>query len=303
MKFGVIGLGGIAQKAYLPTYAKIRDRGEFVFATRNKDTQKQIQGMYGFPKMVGTIDELLEEGIDACFIHVATQAHYATAKACLERGVHVFMDKPVSERITEITELQQLAQKNHCVFMVGFNRRFAPMVGEIKELKDKRVIQLQKNCNSDQRYLHATRFAIYDLFIHIIDTAVYLLEDEIRLVESKIVEKADNIELAYLHLETPTTTALLSMDFNSGANTEIYQASSREKTVFLHDLMELEIFTESGKEVRYFGGWEGALYKRGFEQMVDQFISACHTGDTSQLRQKNVLLSHQLCEEMLKRKN
>ncbi len=33
MKIGVIGIGGIAQKAYLPTYAKMRKEASFIFAT------------------------------------------------------------------------------------------------------------------------------------------------------------------------------------------------------------------------------------------------------------------------------
>lgn len=36
MKIGVIGLGNIAQKAYLPTYSECRHLAEFVLATRKK---------------------------------------------------------------------------------------------------------------------------------------------------------------------------------------------------------------------------------------------------------------------------
>ena len=38
MKIGVIGLGNIAQKAYLPTYSECRHLAEFVLATRNPET-------------------------------------------------------------------------------------------------------------------------------------------------------------------------------------------------------------------------------------------------------------------------
>ncbi|MGO3728716.1 MAG: Gfo/Idh/MocA family oxidoreductase, partial [Enterococcus viikkiensis] len=72
MKIGVIGIGGIAQKAYLPTYAKMRDQAEFIFATRNEATRQKIADEYSFAKTVATIDELLAEEITACFIHAAT---------------------------------------------------------------------------------------------------------------------------------------------------------------------------------------------------------------------------------------
>ena len=47
-------------------------------------------------------------------------------------------------------ELQELADKNQVILMVGFNRRFAPMVEELKRIPEKRLIQLQKS-NSGKR--------------------------------------------------------------------------------------------------------------------------------------------------------
>ena len=84
MKIGVIGIGGIAQKAYLPTYAKMRKEASFIFATRNDETRDKISREYNFVNTVATIDELLAEKIDACFIHVATKVHFEIAKQCLE---------------------------------------------------------------------------------------------------------------------------------------------------------------------------------------------------------------------------
>lgn len=77
MKIGVIGLGNIAQKAYLPTYSKCRHLAEFVLATRNPETRQKIADQYGFTETVGTIEELIEAKIDACFVHVATKVHGA----------------------------------------------------------------------------------------------------------------------------------------------------------------------------------------------------------------------------------
>lgn len=41
MKIGVIGIGGIAQKAYLPTYAKMRKEATFIFATRREEVREK----------------------------------------------------------------------------------------------------------------------------------------------------------------------------------------------------------------------------------------------------------------------
>lgn len=73
MKVGVLGLGNIAQKAYLPVYTQMQDQAAFYFATRNKEVQKKLQDKYHLQHMNIYLDDLLAEGIQACFIHTATK--------------------------------------------------------------------------------------------------------------------------------------------------------------------------------------------------------------------------------------
>lgn len=296
MKIGVIGIGGIAQKAYLPTYAKMRDQAEFIFATRNEATRQKIADEYSFAKTVATIDELLAEEITACFIHAATKVHFELAKKCLEAGVAVFMDKPVSESYQEVQALDDLAKEKQLLFMVGFNRRFAPMVEQLKQLPEKRVIQLQKN---EPNHAMDTQYGIYDLFIHLVDTAVYLLDDEIMSVHSKLREEKGQMVYAQMQLSTATTECILSMDLMSGGKLERYQVSSPEQTMILEQLTDLRIKRGQIEEVPRFGDWTTTLEKRGFQQLVQTFIAALQ-GKAIDLRQENVLLSHELCAQMLR---
>ncbi len=296
MKIGVIGIGGIAQKAYLPTYAKMRQDTEFIFATRNEEVRRNISEKYGFTETVATIDELLGKTIDACFIHVATKVHFEIAKKCLEAGVAVFMDKPVSEELQEVKQLQELAKEKQLLFMVGFNRRFAPMVDQLKQLPQKRVIHLEKN---EPAHGMNAQYGIYDLFIHLVDTAVYLLDDEIMSVHSKIREEQGQMTYAQLQLSTATTECLLSMDLMSGGKMERYHVSSSEQTMILDQLTELTIKRGQAEESQRFGDWTTTLEKRGFEQLVEAFIGSLK-GQTIDLRQENSLLSHELCDQMLR---
>jgi len=296
MKIGVIGIGGIAQKAYLPTYAKMRKEATFIFATRTEETRKKIAEDYNFSDTVATIDELLAEDIDACFVHVATKVHFEIAKKCLEAGVAVFIDKPVSENLLEVQELQKLAKEKDRLFMVGFNRRFAPMVEQLKQVQRKHIIHLQKN---EPDHAMDTQYGIYDLFIHLVDTAVYLLDDEIMSVHSKIREEKGQMVYAQMQLSTATTECILSMDLMSGGKMERYQVSSPKQTLILDQLTELTIKQGRTEAIHRFGDWTTTLEKRGFEQLVLTFIAALK-GEETDLHQENVLLSHELCEQMLR---
>ncbi|OTP10097.1 virulence factor [Enterococcus sp. 10A9_DIV0425] len=300
MKIGVVGVGNIAEKAYLPTYAKKQGTIDFYFATRNEATKQRLKDTYGFKHLYKTVDELIDEKIEACMIHAATKVHYELAKKCLENGIHVFIDKPLSVHLEEVHSLQKLAEQNQAILMVGFNRRFAPMVEKLKAVSNKRLIHLQKN---RIRSKETTQFVIYDLFLHLVDTAVYLLDEPILSVKSHIRETEEYMELATMSLETANQTAILTMDLASGANTETYQVTSKDATYELSNLTDLVVRRLEKVELETFGDWTTTLDKRGFAPMVQLFFSEIQqkNPDKSNLKQVGIEQSHALCEEMLTR--
>ncbi|MDN6639187.1 MAG: Gfo/Idh/MocA family oxidoreductase [Tetragenococcus halophilus] len=297
MKVGVVGLGNIAQKAYLPNYIQMQDQAEFYFATRNKEVQEKLQNVYHLQHMKNNLDELLTAGIQACFIHTATASHYQLVKKCLENQVDVFVDKPLSENLAEVEELLALAKEKGCILMVGFNRRFAPMVEKLKIQKDKRMLLLQKNQVAND---NPTSFELFDVFLHLVDTAVYLLDDSIQSFSSDICETTQHLEIAALKLETKQTTSLLTMDNKSGANQENYQLSTAQGTYHLANLTKLTNQKGRQEEVESFNDWENTLVKRGFHPMVQAFLTALKTRSVADLRQENIYDSHKICTEMLK---
>lgn len=296
MKIGIIGLGNIAQKAYLPVYSQLRDQATFVLSTRNEQTRKEISEKYGFNEMVTSTEELIETGISACFVHAATNVHGQLVKQLLEAGIHVFVDKPLSEKLSEVKEIQTLAAEKNLLLMVGFNRRFAPFVEELKAVENKNMLLIQKNRVASES---TANFVIYDLFLHVADILVYLLDDDIRQVQTKIIEENNRLKRAILQVETETTTAIASMNLYAGANTETYQLTSPEGTLVLENLTDLTIKSQQSTQQKSFGDWSTTLEKRGFQQMVETFIKAVQTNDGTHLKQEKVFTSHELCAQML----
>lgn len=296
MKIGVIGLGNIFQKAYLPVISENRDGIEYYFATKNNETKIKLRERYGFTHFCSTLDELIEEGIEACFIHSATVAHFNVAKKCLELGIHVFMDKPLSESFSEASQLLELARDKQLVLMTGLNRRFAPSVGKLKSLEGKRVIYLEKN----REFAEFTpKFAINDMFLHLVDTAVYLLDSpNVTISYSKLIGD-DVLEYAVVHLETDKTMAIVSMDMKSGAHTEIFRATSPSGVMTVTNLSQVSLETPMSVNNLSVSDWTPTLATRGFDTMVTSFLEFLKTGDKNNLKQENILLSHFICEKIL----
>lgn len=297
MKIGIIGLGNIAQKAYLPIYAQLRDKAMFVLSTRNEQTRSTVSEKYGFTETVSSTEALIQTGITACFVHTATQVHDQVVKQLLEAGIHVFVDKPLSENLAEVKKIQTLAAEKKRLLMVGFNRRFAPFVEKLKAVENKNMLLLQKNRVATE---YTANFVIYDLFLHLADTAVYLLDDDIGQVQTKIIEENGLLKRAFLHIETETTTVIASMNLFAGANTETYQLTSPEGTFILENLTDLTIKNRQGTQQENFPDWAPAIEKRGFQQMVEEFIEAINLNDGTHLKQEKIFTSHELCAQMIR---
>src|SRR6478752_1658715 len=84
-------------------------------------------------RALGDVDALLAVGIDAITIAAPTHLHRDIALACIARGVHVMVEKPVASTVEEGREIINVARRAGVTLMVGHVERFNPAVEAIKE--------------------------------------------------------------------------------------------------------------------------------------------------------------------------
>ncbi|HFI0271992.1 TPA: Gfo/Idh/MocA family protein [Streptococcus suis] len=144
-KIGIVGLGGIFQKAYLP-YLRTLSGIEWHLFTRNQSVLAKIATSLPHSQTYTTVQELANLDLDGVMIHVATKAHMEIAELFLEKGIPVYMDKPLTEDVYHTATLYQLAQSKGVLLMAGFNRRFAPTIQNLicKALCQVKTIELIK---------------------------------------------------------------------------------------------------------------------------------------------------------------
>lgn len=118
-KIGVIGLGNIAQKAYLPVMASLQDKYEWHLTTRNVEKGQKLAAKYGFTHLHQTLDQLIAEKPLAVFVHTPTSTHENVIKQLLNAGINVYVDKPVSEDLQVVEELYKLADTNNLMLTCG----------------------------------------------------------------------------------------------------------------------------------------------------------------------------------------
>jgi virulence factor len=295
MKIGIIGLGNICEKAYLPVITA-KEEVELVFCTRNKEKLDSLSKKYRINESVSSVDDLINMNIDAAFVHTATESHVEIIEKLLNNNIHVYVDKPISYNYEESLRICKLAKDVNKILMVGFNRRFAPMYSDLKNYGTPSVIKLEKNRVNSPK---SPEVFVLDDFIHVIDTLRFLMDDDI---ENIIVNGLKKNELIYNLVVTMTnknTTCIAMMNRDGGANEEELEYTSCGKKVIVRNLMNSKILINNMEENKTFKDWDSILYRRGFESIINEFINAARLGIQPNPTIEDAIKTHKICDEIL----
>lgn len=294
MKVGCIGLGDIAQKAYLPVLSALPGV-ELHLQTRTPATLAAVAETHRIPAAQCHTDlgSLLAQGLDAAFVHAPTAAHPEIAGRLIEAGVPTYVDKPLAYGLAESERLVELAEARGVGLTVGFNRRLAPGYAQCAE-HPRELILMQKNrvgLPEDPRTM------VFDDFIHVVDTLRFLAP---RPVEHTVVRARIRDGLMHhvvLQLSGDGFTAIGAMNRLSGSTEERLEVSGQDSKREVVNLAEV-IDHKGQPSVRRRGDWVPVARQRGIEQSVLTFLDAVRAGRT--LSARDALETHELCERVLR---
>ncbi|MBK1810946.1 Gfo/Idh/MocA family oxidoreductase [Clostridium sp. YIM B02505] len=295
MRIGVIGLGGIAQKAYLPVITA-REDIELVFCTRNIEKLKKQAKKYRVNEYTTSIDDLINSNIQAAFVHTATESHFEICKKLLMSGIHVYVDKPISYSYEESKELVNIANKYNRTLMIGFNRRFAPMYSSIKNEETANVVLVQKNRVSSPQDI---RTFILDDYIHVLDTARFLMGGSISDLQVNGLIKNDKLYNVVTKLSNKNTTSIAIMNRDSGISEELVEYMCPGKKIVVKDMAISSNSCNNEESLRKLGDWDTTLYRKGFYQIINHFIDCIKDGKETNISLEDALLTHKICEDII----
>ncbi|WP_435971259.1 Gfo/Idh/MocA family protein [Streptomyces sp. Qhu_M48] len=294
MKVGCIGLGDIAQKAYLPVLATLPGV-ELHLQTRTRATLDRVADTLHLPaaQRHGDLDSLLSAGLDAAFVHASTAAHAEIAGRLLDAGVPTYVDKPLAYEYADSERIVELAEKRAVSLAVGFNRRLAPSYAQCAE-HPRELILLQKNrvgLPEDPRTL------VLDDFIHVVDTLRFLLPGDIEHVDVRARIRDGLMHHVVLQLSGDGFTAIGMMNRMNGSTEEILEVSGQDTKRQVLNLSDV-VDHKGQPTLRRRGDWVPVARQRGIEQAVLAFLDAVRERRT--LSARDALLTHELCERVVR---
>ncbi|HEX6328618.1 MAG TPA: Gfo/Idh/MocA family oxidoreductase [Jiangellaceae bacterium] len=301
MRIGIVGLGDIARKLYLPLLLDWPDIEVVGVMSRSPENVAQVGRRHRIKGLFTDLEELLAVRPDLVFVHAATTAHHEVVSACLAAGSNVYVDKPLASNLSDCEDLVRRAERAGLLLAVGFNRRFAPIYLRAQEwLRDGMrfaVMEKHRAALHDQ----TPREAVFDDLIHVLDTMCWLLGEDAALAASDVrLDASGYFALATGLLRTPAAVGSYAMARAVGADAERLAIHGPGRSAEVGDLERAELSDQAGgRRVISFGSWDTVAERRGFNALIKHVLDTVERPDHCEVGASRVLASHRLAEDIV----
>jgi virulence factor len=293
MRVALIGLGDIARKAYLPVVTRLGITP--VLVSRSAATVAEVGDLHRIPDRFTSLEDAIATGLDAAMVHAPSAAHPSIVTALLEAGVPVLVDKPLATDHATAAEVAALAQDLRVPLMVAFNRRFAPAYRALADWPDRDVVVLHKHRSEPSG---PARAMVFDDAIHVLDTLRFLVPSTLEdlVVSTRVGDDGACRRIAVQFTGEEGRLAIGLMSWTAGMAHELLDVvgdGRRRQVTDLADVVDLD-----GEErLARRPGWQPATRLRGFDAMVEEFLSAVR--ESRWLDPADALRTHELCERVV----
>ena len=209
LRAGVIGVGHLGQH-HARIYASLPGAQLVGVADQSAERAQIVADRHG-ARVYRTADELLAH-VDVVSVAVPTSGHYAVAKACLQAGKHVLVEKPIAVTPGEAQELVQLAKQRSCCLQVGHSERFNPVMALMRPHIGRPVfIECHRLSSFSERGTDVD--VILDLMIHDLDLVLSLNPgpvEEVRAAGVAVLSSSIDIANARIQFKSGCVANLTS---------------------------------------------------------------------------------------------
>ena len=196
INLAIVGVGKIAQDQHLPAVAGNSDYRLVAAASH----QGRVDGIENF----SSIDAMLTAvpHIQAVSLCMPPQYRHEAAVKALSAGKHVFLEKPPGATLSEVADLQELAEANGVSLFAGWHSRYAPAVAAAREfLASTRIHSMRIIWKEDVRQWHPNQewiwqaggLGVFDPGINALSIATAILPRPV-FVTASLLEFPENRE-------------------------------------------------------------------------------------------------------------
>lgn len=217
VRVAMVGAGSMANQVHYPSLASFEDVEMVAVCDLDPQRLHATADRYGIAGRYSSYSQMIEETApDAVYVIGQPHLMYDIWIWCLQRGLNLYIEKPLGLTLHQARSLAYLAEKNGCITQVSFQRRTCPM-----------VVMLGNECLKRGPIVHAVctfykcliepflgaRDHIMDDGVHAIDTLRWMCGGEVVRVQSltrRVLVPDINFITALLHFDNGATGILLN---------------------------------------------------------------------------------------------
>ncbi len=195
----------------------------------------------------------LLQNVEAVSIVVPTESHFEVARICLEQGIHVFIEKPITSRVEEAQMLLDISNKMGLKIQVGHIERFNPAFLALKEYTlEPLFIEAHRLSRFNPRGTDVS--VILDLMIHDIDIVLQLIPTSIKSIDAcgvKVVSETEDIANVRIVFENRSVANLTAsrISMKDMRKMRMFQKYSYISIDFLNQKSEIFTLKDEGLDI------------------------------------------------------
>ncbi|MBY3067268.1 Gfo/Idh/MocA family oxidoreductase [Rhizobium laguerreae] len=194
INLAIVGVGKIVRDQHLPSIAKNPDFELVATASRHGT----VEGVKSYTTIEAMLDA--EPSIDAVSLCMPPQYRYEAAYKALVAGKHVFLEKPPGATLSEVADLEALANKQGASLFASWHSRYAPGVEAAKAfLASTTIKSVHVIWKEDVRHWHPNQdwiwqaggLGVFDPGINALSIVTHILPRPIFITEA-VLEFPEN---------------------------------------------------------------------------------------------------------------
>jgi predicted dehydrogenase len=212
IRVGVVGCGAIARAVHLPLLAQLPGVRVAALADPVESQRASARVLAPAAAVFEDADALLRAPLDAVVICSPTGCHAAHARAAVDRGLHIYLEKPMATSLADGVVVRDAWHGAGVVGMMGFNYRFSELTGRLRAHLQRGTVgslvaARTTFCSGPgaipkwKQRRESGGGVLLDLGSHHIDLLRFLLEREIRSVRATLWSRSTEEDCALLELK------------------------------------------------------------------------------------------------------
>ncbi|MEW6354756.1 MAG: Gfo/Idh/MocA family oxidoreductase [Planctomycetota bacterium] len=255
VRIGFIGAGGLATRVHYPSLVEIESASIEAICDLNEQRLNEAGEKFAVEKRFARHKEMLDSvELDAVYIVMPPHLMHDLVVDCLNRKKHIFVEKPLGVHSLQAVELAKLAERNGCLTMVGFNRRFMPVLVKARAMVEERgpithcMATFFKNYDGNMPFFRGATDILTADGIHCVDTLRWLC-GEAKAAASDInrfgvtYENSFNAVMRF----AGGATAILNTNWSVGTRVHCFEIHGRGVSAFINPDATCVVYKDNDK--------------------------------------------------------